>query len=218
MDNFLIVEKFNLNNMNKQLLKKIFEKEKAAELKPVIKYLPIIDNNELNNSKGAIELKHETRDKTENKKSISLNKDRIVIPKRFVNLKLPSLGRNPSGSSPLLALGDRSGSSHFPEANLDRPLNILKKKIVIKRSVCIGSSEIEKGNYVVKIYLYQFIIKPKYPAFKIIKECLLRRRVWNENNKTLSTHFQLKISPDNYRLEYSLLDKRYRAKVRVYII
>jgi hypothetical protein len=50
-----------------------------------------------------------------------------------------------------------------------------------------------------------------------MRECLLRRNIWVENNKILSTSFQLKISPDNYRLEYSLLDKKFKSKVILYI-
>ncbi len=47
----------------------------------------------------------------------------------------------------------------------------------------------------------------------IIKRCLDRRGIWKESQIILSTIYHLKLSQDNYRVEYSLLDKKYKPRI-----
>jgi hypothetical protein len=135
MDNFLIIEKFNFKDLNKK------SPERQSERSPyrfAIKNLPTLD--ELNTSRKKLI-------KCEDKK---IN---LVIPKSFV--KLPTLR---SEISPLKI--NRSGSSHIPKP--EKPLDILKKKIIIKRSD--GNISADFNTYVVIYFFNEVHYKTKIPS------------------------------------------------------
>jgi hypothetical protein len=76
----------------------------------------------------------------------------IIIPKKYIKMRLPSLKRSETNHSPLKKQENRSPSSHNLKYDNTRPLNILKKKIIIKKSDCdVSHLDIEKNTYTVKL-------------------------------------------------------------------
>jgi hypothetical protein len=80
----------------------------------------------------------------------------IVLKKRIVNVKLPSLKRTEANSSPPQLRQVRSNSNHRLEVSIDKPISFLKKKIIIRGNSVSNNLSInhhEKQNYTVFLYL-----------------------------------------------------------------
>jgi hypothetical protein len=198
MDNFLIIEKFNPNDLNKQLFKKMLEEKSPERLRPTrLNNLPAIDKVTYELSSNRCAVKQANKVETEKKIANSLSKDYIVIPKRFVNLKLPMLKRNQTDMSPLRAIackeGNRSGSSHIPQVKLDRPLNILKKKIIIKKA---DSIEMEKGSYVVRsnVFILSLLSNRNIRLLRLSKSAYYVERSGLKITKSYLQIFSLKLA------------------------